>query len=279
MKHYDTQFIDGQFTTTTGSDTRFDVVNPATESVIGQITAATTADVDAAVQAARRAFESWAEIPRAERLELLGKLAAEIERRGDDLAAVICEEVGTPIGEARALQVGLAQASLQTNIEVLEGYDPDGFTEVANSHVFREPVGVVAAISPWNYPLLLSMTKIAPALAAGCTVVHKPSEVTPLNTLLFAEIVADAGLPAGVYNLINGDGPTVGEALVTHPGVDMIAFTGSTRAGRRVYELAAGTVKKINLELGGKSANIVLPDADLQQAVDAGVRQVFFASG
>ena len=278
MRSCDSQFINGRFSATK-CNTTFEVVNPATEKVIGRVTSATLADVDAAVAAARAAFETWSVTSRAERLDVLRALAAEIERRADDLAAAICEEVGTPIGEARQLQVGLAQLSLQTNIDVLENFDPDGYTQIANSHVFREPIGVVAGISPWNYPLLLSMTKIAPALAAGCTFVHKPSEVTPLNTLLFAEITAAAGVPAGAYNMLIGSGPAIGEALVTHPGVDMVAFTGSTRAGRRVYELAAGTVKKINLELGGKSANLILPDADLKQAVDAGVRQVFFASG
>jgi aldehyde dehydrogenase (NAD+) len=278
MHSYEQQFIDGAFT---GADsgTGFDVTNPATEEVIGRVSSATVQDVDAAVAAAKRAFASWSQTSRQDRLDVLGALAAELNRRADEMAALICEEVGTPLTEARQLQVGLAQYSLQTNIEVLQGFDPDAYTEVANSRVFREPIGVVAAISPWNYPLLLSMTKIAPALAAGCTVVHKPSEITPLNTLLLAEIMKSAGVPAGVYNVLIGDGPTIGEALVRHPDVDMVAFTGSTRAGRRVYELASGTVKKINLELGGKSANVVLPDADLKLAVDAGVRQVFFASG
>ena len=278
MRSYETQFINGQFSATNGGTT-FEVVNPATEKVIGRVTSATPSDVETAVAAAKAAFATWSVTPRAERLEVLKALAAEIERRADDLAAVICEEVGTPIGEARQLQVGLAQLSLQTNIDILENFGPDAYTQIANSRVFREPVGVVAGISPWNYPLLLSMTKVAPALAAGCTLVHKPSEVTPLNTLLFAEITATVGVPAGVYNVLIGSGPTIGEPLVTHPDVDMVAFTGSTRAGRRVYELASGTVKKINLELGGKSANLILPDADLKQAVDAGVRQVFFASG
>src|SRR6266704_3477239 len=241
MRSYETQFINGQFSATNG-DTTFEVVNPATEKVIGRVTSATLSDVETAVAAANAAFETWSVTPRAERLDVLKALAGEIERRADDLAAVICEEVGTPIGEARQLQVGLAQLSLQTNIDVLENFDADAYTQIANSHVFREPVGVVAGISPWNYPLLLSMTKIAPALAAGCTLVHKPSEVTPLNTLLFAEITATAGVPAGVYNVLIGSGPAIGEPLVTHPDVDMVAFTGSTRAGRRVYELASGPV-------------------------------------
>src|SRR6266571_3731913 len=185
MRSYETQFINGQFSATNG-DTTFEVVNPATEKVIGRVTSATLSDVETAVAAANAAFETWSVTPRAERLDVLKALAGEIERRADDLAAVICEEVGTPIGEARQLQVGLAQLSLQTNIDVLENFDADAYTQIANSHVFREPVGVVAGISPWNYPLLLSMTKIAPALAAGCTLVHKPSEVTPLNTLFFA---------------------------------------------------------------------------------------------
>ena len=278
MREHDRQFIDGRFTEAHGGP-RFEVLDPATEQPIASVASSSPADVDDAVAAARAAFEPWAALPHTERIELLRAFGASIEKRADDLAEVIMAEVGTPAGEARGLQVGLAQHLLQTTIDVLADTDPDAYTEVANSRVYREPVGVVAAISPWNYPLVLSMSKIAPALAAGCTLVHKPSEVTPLNTLLLAEIVADAGVPGGVYNVVLGDGPTVGEALVSHPDVDMVAFTGSTRAGRRVYELAAGTVKNINLELGGKSAAILLPDADLAAAVEGGVRQVFFASG
>jgi aldehyde dehydrogenase (NAD+) len=272
------QMIDNRLSGADDAET-FRIVNPATEDVIAEVPSASTADGDAAVAAARRAFPGWSATSRSERQDILRAVAAELDRRADEMAALICAEVGTPLKESRQLQVGLARHALQTTIAVLGSYDPDAYAEVVNSRVFREPVGVVAAISPWNYPLLLSMTKIAPALAAGCTVVHKPSEITPLNTLLLREIIAAAGVPDGVYNVVIGTGPTIGEALVRHPDVDMVAFTGSTRAGRRVYELASGTVKKINLELGGKSANLVLPDADLASAVAAGVRQVFFASG
>lgn len=278
MKSYDTQFIDGRFVPSRGTSTR-EVINPFTEAAIGTVALASAEDVDAAVRAARSAFGAWSVLPKAERVEILTRIAAEIERRADDLAATISAEVGTPIGESRRLQVGLAQATLQISLGVLADHDPDAYTEVANSRVYKEPVGVVGVISPWNYPLVLSLTPIASALAAGCTVVHKPSEVTPLNALLFAEITQAAGLPAGVLNVVVGDGPTAGEALVAHPDVDMIAFTGSTRAGKRVYELSAGTVKNMALELGGKSANVILPDADLNHAVEVGVRQVFFASG
>ena len=258
---------------------KFQIVNPATENVIAEVISSTPADVNKAVAAARSAFSTWSVTSVKERLVILEAVAAELERRADAMAEVISAEVGTPLVEARQLQVGLAQHLLQTNIDLLAEYNPDDFDVVANSRVYREPIGVVAAISPWNYPLLLSMSKIIPAIAAGCTVVHKCSEVTPLNALLFAEILSAAGLPTGVYNLVIGTGPHIGEAMVRHPDVDMVAFTGSTRAGKRVYELSAASVKKVNLELGGKSANLVLPDADLATAVDAGVRQVFFASG
>ena len=278
MRDHVHQFIDGRSVPTPGGP-RFEVRNPATEEVVGSVVGASPDDVEAAVGAARRAFPSWSVLPRDERLAILRAVAAGIEARGDELAELITQEVGTPVGESRALQVGLAQHLWQTMIDVLDAADPDAYTEIANSRVYREPVGVVAAISPWNYPLVLSLSKIAPALAAGCTVVHKPSELTPFNALLFAEIASAAGLPDGVLNVVFGDGETVGEALVRHTDVDMVAFTGSTRAGKRVYAAAAGTVKNINLELGGKSANIVLPDADLAAAVEAGVRQVFFASG
>lgn len=278
MQTYTKQYIDGRFVEG-HSEAAFDIVDPATEITIARVRSATDDDVDGAVAAARTAFGSWAAVPKDERLAHLRRLATEIERRGEELAQTISAEVGTPIGEARSLQVGLALGCLAATLNALEEFDPDACIQVANSRIFREPIGVVAAISPWNYPLLLGMTKIAPALAAGCTVVHKPSELTPLNTILFAEITAAAGIPPGVYNVVIGDGPTIGEPLVSHADVDMVAFTGSTRAGRRVYELAASTVKKLNLELGGKSANLILPDADLTQAVETGVRQVFFASG
>jgi aldehyde dehydrogenase (NAD+) len=275
---YARQYINGQFIDATGPE-RFCIDNPATEETIAHVRSSTPPDVDAAVSAARFALQPWSATPAAQRREILGALAGELDRRADEMAEVICGEVGTPLVESRQLQVGLAQHLLQTNIDILQGYDQDGYRTVANSRVFREPVGVVAAISPWNYPLLLSMSKIIPAIAAGCTVVHKPSEVTPLNTLLLAEIFGAAGVPAGVYNMVIGTGPNIGEQLVRHRDVDMVAFTGSTRAGKRVYELSAASVKRVNLELGGKSANLVLPDADLATAVDAGVRQVFFASG
>lgn len=271
------QYIDGRFTKAAGEE--FSIVNPATERQIAEVRSSTPSDVDEAVAAATRSFATWSTTSAEERLKTLAAIADELERRADEIADVITAEVGTPLVESRQLQVGLAQHLLQTNIDLLRDYDPDAFDTVANSRVFSEPAGVVAAISPWNYPLLLSLSKIIPAMAAGCTVVHKPSEVTPLNALLFAEIIDAVGVPAGVYNLVIGTGPHIGEALVRHPGVDMVSFTGSTRAGKRVYELSASSVKKVNLELGGKSANLVLPDADLAAAVDAGVRQVFFASG
>lgn len=273
------KFIGGELLHADSAAPTFDIVNPTTETVIARVGSSTTGDVDAAVTAAREAFGSWSQTTTQERIEVLSALLGELSRRADDMARLICDEVGTPIRESIQLQVGLSQGAIADAIETLRGFDPDDFETIENSRVYKEPVGVVAAISPWNYPLFLSMTKIAPALAAGCTIVHKPSEVKPLSTLLFAQIVKDAGVPEGVYNVVVGDGPTIGEALVGHRDVDMVAFTGSTEAGKRVYALASNTVKNLNLELGGKSANLILPDADLASAVETGVRQVFFASG
>lgn len=255
----------------------FAVVNPATEEVIGTVPAGTAADTDAAVAAAVAAFPPWAATPLPRRVELVTRIVDGLVARSDELAAVITAEVGAPVGVARQAQVGLALGMagsflpLAATLRTAE--------RVGNSLVTREPAGVVAAITPWNMPLLLTVQKIVPALLAGCTVVHKPSEITPLHAALLVDAVAGADLPPGVFNLVVGDGATVGRALTAHPAVDVVSFTGSTRAGRDVIRNGADTVKRLHLELGGKSACVVLDDADLEQAVRANVDQVCFNSG
>jgi aldehyde dehydrogenase (NAD+) len=253
------------------------VVNPATEEVIASVPEGTTADVDRAVRAARLAFPAWAATPVAERARFLAALRDGLAARQTELAATITAEMGAPTRLATTVQTGLPLQVLQSYIDLAGAMDE---TEtIGNSVVVREPVGVVAAITPWNYPLHQSVAKIAPALLAGCTVVHKPSEVAPLSAYLFAEIADGVGLPAGVYNLVSGTGDVVGEALAQHPDVDMVSFTGSTRAGRRVSELASVTVKRVALELGGKSANVILDDADIGAAVKVGVANCLLNSG
>ncbi|MEV6227120.1 aldehyde dehydrogenase family protein [Saccharopolyspora shandongensis] len=257
-----------------GGEARIEVLNPATEEVIGSVPAGTPSDVDAAVAAARAAFDGWAGTPLAERIAVARRISAGIAGRRDEIAATVTAEMGSPIKFATQVHASVPVATSAGIADVLE----NGFAwteEVGNSLIVREPIGVVAAITPWNYPLHQIVAKVVPALAVGCTVVLKPSEVAPLTAAIFAEIVADAGVPAGVFNLVHGTGPVVGEALAAHPGVDMVSFTGSTRAGRRVSEVAARTVKRVALELGGKSANVVLDDADLAKAVKLGVAGCF----
>ncbi|MGW5644599.1 aldehyde dehydrogenase family protein [Saccharopolyspora sp. NPDC003752] len=257
-----------------GGEARIEVLNPATEEVIGSVPAGTPSDVDAAVAAARAAFDGWSGTPLAERIAVARRISAGIAERRDEIAATVTAEMGSPIKFATQVHASVPVATSAGIADVLE----NGFAwteEVGNSLIVREPIGVVAAITPWNYPLHQIVAKVVPALAVGCTVVLKPSEVAPLTAAIFAEIVADAGVPAGVFNLVHGTGPVVGEALAAHPGVDMVSFTGSTRAGRRVSEVAAQTVKRVALELGGKSANVVLDDADLAKAVKLGVAGCF----
>ena len=259
------------------SEAWIDVENPATQHVIARVPAGSAADADAAVASARRAFDAWAATPRENRAGALESLRDLLVQRQQEMAALITSEMGAPAKLAMGPQTRLP-------IEVLSFYahtlrDEKREERVVNSLVDREPVGVVAAITPWNYPLHQAVAKIAPALAAGCTVVHKPSELTPLSALLFAELVEQAGFPLGVYNVVTGTGTDVGEVLAAHPGVDMVSFTGSTRAGRRVAALAAETVKRVTLELGGKSPNLILEDADLAAAVKVGVANCFLNSG
>jgi acyl-CoA reductase-like NAD-dependent aldehyde dehydrogenase len=272
----DKLYIGGRWVDPAGSE-KIDVVNATTEQVMGSIPAGTPADVDAAVSAARDAFPAWADTPAQRRAELLGEVSAGLAARGDELAELIAQELGMPLKLSKMIQAGLPTMSFGSMAQVVEQVTWE--EEIGNSLVVREPVGVVGAITPWNYPLHQIAAKVAPALAAGCTVVLKPSEVVPLNAFVLAEVIDDVGLPEGVFNLVTGTGPVVGEAIAAHPHVDMVSFTGSTRAGRRVSELASATVKSVALELGGKSPNVILDDADLEKAVTDGVGKCFLNSG
>jgi aldehyde dehydrogenase (NAD+) len=260
------------------SDEAVDVINPATEEVIDQVPAGHPADVDAAVEAARAAFGGWAATPVAERARYLEAIRQLLEDRAVPLAEVITADLGAPLAFSRDEQVGTPIAVLASYVELLGSYNFGG-DRVGNSLIVREPAGVAGAITPWNYPLYQIINKMAAALAAGCPMVLKTTEVAPLAAYELASIVHEAGLPAGVFNLLCGTGPVVGEALARHPGVDLVSFTGSTRAGTRVAELAAATVKRVSLELGGKSANVVLPDADLSTAAERGMARAFANSG
>jgi aldehyde dehydrogenase (NAD+) len=269
-------FIGGEWVEPSGSKP-IEVVNATTEEVMGTIPACSAEDADRAVAAARAAFEDWSQTSREERAGYLAAIAEGLGERADELAATITQELGMPLKLSRIVQVGLPTTQFASTPQLMEEVAWE--EEVGNSRVLREPVGVLGAITPWNYPLNQIACKVAPALAAGCTVVLKPSEVTPLNAFLLAEVIEAAGLPAGVFNLVTGTGPVVGEAIAAHPGVDMVSFTGSTRAGRRVSELAAATVKPVAMELGGKSPNVILDDADLEKAVPDGVAKCFLNSG
>ena len=269
-------FIGGEWVEPAGADP-IEVVNPTTEEVIGTIPGCSAVDADRAVEAARGAFESWSQTSREERARYIVAIAAGLNERGDEIAATITQELGMPLKLSRIIQVGLPASQFASMPQLMEEVAWE--EEIGNSRVLREPVGVLGAITPWNYPLNQIAAKVAPALAAGCTVVLKPSEVTPLNAFMLAEVVEAAGLPAGVFNLVTGVGPVVGEAIAAHPGVDMVSFTGSTRAGKRVSELAAESVKPVAMELGGKSPNVILDDADLEKAVPDGVAKCFLNSG
>ncbi|MFF2060136.1 aldehyde dehydrogenase family protein [Rhodococcus qingshengii] len=270
-------YVDGAWIESTGSG-RIDVLNPATEELIGTVAEGTVEDVDAAAKAARKAFPAWSALSGGERAEYLSKAAAIIAERTDDLAALVSQDMGMPIGFAKPVQIGMPLANLNAFAELARTYDFDAH-EVGNSLIVREPAGVVGAITPWNFPLHQVVLKVGGALAAGCTVVLKPTEVAPLITYALADIFDEIGLPAGVFNLVSGYGPVVGEAIAGHPEVDMVSFTGSTRAGKRVAIVAADTIKKVSLELGGKSANVILDDADLEKAVTDGVAKCFINSG
>ena len=269
-------YIGGQWVAPGTSET-IDVHNAGTGEVMGRVPAGSAKDIDAAVAAARSALESWSALPPGTRAEFLDKISAALEKRSDELARTITQEVGMPLKLAGRIQAGLPIANFANYAKLLRDFVFE--QRVGNSLVVREPVGVVGAITPWNYPLHQIALKVAPALAAGCTVVLKPSEVAPFNAFILAEAAQAAGLPRGVLNIVTGFGATAGEALVRHPGVDMISFTGSTRAGKRISEMAAQTVKRVALELGGKSASVILDDADLAAAVKGTVNGCYLNSG
>ena len=261
-------YIDGQWQDRSGA-TRIAVVDPFSERIVGHIAAGTPADVDLAVAAARRAFDGFSRSSAEERLTLLGRILALLEERAELFVQTLVTEMGAAIGFARASQVPFAIEHVRVQMEVLRRYaflSRDGETATA-----REPIGVCALITPWNWPLYQITAKVAPAIAAGCTVVLKPSELSPYSALLFAQVMHDAGVPAGVFNLVGGTGEAVGAALAAHPDVDMISITGSTRAGVLVAQAAAVTVKRVVQELGGKSPNVFLDDADFEQGVAKGV--------
>jgi aldehyde dehydrogenase (NAD+) len=267
-------WIDGSSTTGSGA---IAVVNPATGETITEVPRGGTAEIDAAVGAAKRAFPAWASTPVADRVAAVLRIRDGIKARHEELAQSITAEMGSPIAFSRSVQLGMPMASSKGVAGVAESFAWS--EEIGNSLVVREPIGVVGAITPWNYPLHQVVAKLAPALVAGATVVLKPSEVAPLTAGALATITAEAGLPAGVFNVVHGTGPEAGEALAAHPGVDMVSFTGSVAAGRRVQEVGAGTVKRVALELGGKSANIVLDDAELSKAVKVGLGNCFINGG
>ncbi|MGW3291022.1 aldehyde dehydrogenase family protein [Streptomyces sp. NPDC001002] len=276
MKAHDGMYIDGAWRPAAGPDT-IEVVNPVDEEIVGRVPAGTAYDIDTAVRAARTALPGWAATPPAQRASLLGALRDVLVSRKDEIAETVTAELGSPLAFSQAVHASVPIAVAGSYAELAATF---AFEEKAgNSTVHLEPVGVVGAITPWNYPLHQIVAKVAPALAAGCTVVLKPAEDTPLTAQLFAEAVHEAGLPAGVFNLVTGLGPVAGQALAEHPGVDLVSFTGSTAVGRQIGAIAGAAIKKVALELGGKSANVILPSADLAKAVNVGVANVMSNSG
>ena len=272
----DTIYIDGAWVPSTGKGT-ISVINSTTEEVMGTIPDGTAADVDRAVAAAKRAFPAWSATSVEERAKYCSRIAEGIAARMDEIATLVSEEVGMVKPLSLLVQAGLPYNSFNVIQSIVDEFPWE--ERIGNSLVVREPIGVVGCITPWNYPLHQIAAKVAFAIAAGCTVVLKPSEVAPLNAFVLAEIINDVGLPQGVFNMVSGVGTVVGEAIASHPDVDMVSFTGSTRAGKRVAELAASRVAKVALELGGKSANVILADADLNKAVADGVGKAFLNSG
>jgi aldehyde dehydrogenase (NAD+) len=271
-KDYLSFYINGEWVKPDNRPT-LDVINPATEKPFTRIALGTADDVDAAAKAARAAFPAWSQTSREQRLAILDKILAGIKSRAEDLAQAISQEMGAPISFARAAQVGTGIAHFATARHILSTYE---FEETrGTTQIIKEPVGVCGMITPWNWPLNQLTCKVAPALATGCTMVLKPSEIAPISAMILAEIIHEAGVPPGVFNLVNGDGPSVGAAISAHPEIDMVSFTGSTRAGREVSKAAADTIKRVCLELGGKSANIILDSADLTSAVKGGVMGCF----
>jgi betaine-aldehyde dehydrogenase len=269
-------FIGGRWVAPHGRET-IDVHNAGNGEVMGRIPAGDAADADAAVKAARSAFDSWSHSSPASRAEFLEKISAGLKARADELARTIAQEVGMPLKMSSRIQAGLPIANFANYAKILREYVFE--EKVGNSLVLREPAGVAVAITPWNYPLHQIALKVAPALAAGCSVVLKPSEVAPFNAFILTEVIEAAGLPNGVFNLVTGYGTAAGEALVKHPDVDVVSFTGSTRAGKRISELASHSIKRVALELGGKSASVILDDADLAAAVKGTMNGCYLNSG
>ncbi|MFK0058360.1 aldehyde dehydrogenase family protein [Streptomyces werraensis] len=268
-------WIDGYSVAVTGPG--LDVVNPATGEVIASVPEGTAEDVDRAVGAATAAFTDWSTTDLAHRIALMRRVAEGLQTRQEELATVITAEIGAPISFSRLAHAGFPAEAIAAAITVAEEYVWS--EEVGNSTIVREPIGVVGAITPWNFPLQQVVNKVVPALLAGNTVVLKPSEVSPLSAQIFAEVTAQAGVPAGVFNLVHGTGAVVGEAIARHSGIDMVSFTGSTMAGKRVAAIAADTVKRVSLELGGKAALVVLPEADLDEAVSQGLAHAWVNGG
>ncbi|WP_445682771.1 aldehyde dehydrogenase family protein [Radicibacter daui] len=276
MSNNELFYINGEWVPPVSPAT-LEVINPATEEAYTRISVGTKADVDKAVAAAKAAFASFSKTSHADRLTLLKKILEVYNERFEDIAAAVSDEMGAPLAFARDAQAWAGRAHMEATIKALEDYS---FSEKrGTTTVVKEPIGVCALITPWNWPLNQIVCKVAPAIAAGCTVVLKPSEIAPISGIVFAEVMHAAGVPKGVFNLVNGTGPDVGQVMAGHPDVDMVSFTGSTRAGIIVAKTAADTVKRVAQELGGKSANIILPDADLETAVTKGIQGCFGNTG
>jgi aldehyde dehydrogenase (NAD+) len=276
MREYMKFYIDGQWVDPV-TPKSLDVINPANEDVAGHISLGSAADVDKAVAAAKKAFETWSRTTREARIEVMERIIVEYQKRYEDMAKAITEEMGAPSWLSQRAQAAMGIGHLQVAVEVLKNYKFE--EDRGTTRLVKEPIGVCGFITPWNWPVNQIATKVAPALATGCTMVLKPSEVAPFSGYIWTEIMHAAGVPAGVYNMVNGDGPTVGAAISSHPDVDMVSFTGSTRAGIEVARNAAATVKRVHQELGGKSPNIILEDADFEKAVSGGVASVMMNSG
>lgn len=277
MKIYDKLFIDGRWVLPDSDSDAIDVINPYTETICGQVPSANEADANAAVMAARNAFEAWAATAPEKRAAIIQRLAQKLMEYTDEISQTITMELGMPISMSTSIQSGLPTGSMSSYVDLAKNFQIR--EEIGNSIVIKEPAGVCTFITPWNYPLHQIVGKVAPALAAGCTMVVKPSSETPLNAFILARITQEIGLPNGVFNLVTGSGELVGEALCRHPQVDLISFTGSTHAGRRIGAIAAHGIKRLTLELGGKSTNIILEDADFEKAVSNGVKSMFLNSG
>lgn len=277
MKSIDTFYINGEWVAPAAGGTVMDIVNPASEEAIGKLSLGTAEDADRAVAAARAAFPVWSQSSREERITLLERVMATYKARLGELGEAVRIEMGAPVSVCNAIQAPVGLAYLQSALDALRKFEFE--TRHGRHYVRYEPIGVAALVTPWNWPLALIAAKVGPAIAAGCTMVLKPSEISPLDAYLFAQIMHDAGTPAGVFNMIYGEGKTVGARLSSHPGVDMISITGSTRAGIEVAISAAPTVKRVHQELGGKSPLLILDDADIATAVQGGVASIMMNSG